>query len=66
MMKYDDVEKALANLERARGRKRDVQIAKAQAELEAVNREYEAYLDGIYDMAKELNKVCIREERKDG
>ena len=62
-MKYDDVEKALADLERARGRKRDMQMTKAQAEIDAINREYEAYLDGIYDLAKALNKVCIREER---
>lgn len=34
------------------GRKRDIDLIKANEEIKAINRAYDAYLDGIYDAVK--------------
>ena len=60
-MTNSEVEKILDDLERAKTRKFDIQMAKAQAELKTVGREREAYLDGIYDFAKAINRL-LKEE----
>lgn len=56
-MTQNDVEKILDDLERAKNKKYDVRMAVAQAEVKAISREHEAYLDGIYDFAKAINRL---------
>ena len=45
--------------------KRDIALAKAHAEVDAINREHEAYIDGIYDAVKVI-KNRYEKEQKDG
>lgn len=47
----------LADLERKRQRKKEIQLAKAQAEISAIHRESEAYYDGLYDAIKAVKAL---------
>lgn len=49
-------------LTNAEGRKRDIKLAKARAEIDTIQREHEAYLDGVCDAIKEIKNMCCREE----
>lgn len=60
-----DFDKILDDLEKGRRRERDIAITKAHAEIDAINREHEAYLDGIYDAVKVI-KNRYEKEQKDG
>ena len=60
-----DFDKIIDDLDRGRYRKREVALAKAQAEIGTINREYEAYVDGIYDAVKMI-KQQYGEEQKNG
>lgn len=44
-------------LDTKRQQKRDIALAKAQKEIDTINREYEAYWDGIYDAIKAVKAV---------
>lgn len=54
MSKYD---KILGDLMTSAGRKRDCLLCKARAEMDTVNREYTAYIDGAADAIKEIERL---------
>lgn len=60
-----DFDKILTDLENGRLRKRDMALVKAHAAVETINKECEAYLDGIYDAVKVI-KNRYEKEQKDG
>lgn len=60
-----DFDKILDDLEKGRSRKRDIALVKAHAEIDTINKEHEAYLDGIYDAVKVI-KTRYEKEQKDG
>ena len=51
-------------LEQERQRKQDIQMIKAKAEMDNINRETVAYYDGVYDALKAV-EVLIAEEGRD-
>lgn len=54
-------------LESAHNRKKERLLIKANAEIEAIQREYAAYYDGIYDAIKEVKNQLKKDgERKGG
>lgn len=60
-----DFDKILTDLEAINGRKREIALVKAQAEVDKINKEHEAYLDGLYDAVKVI-KCYYEKEQKDG
>ena len=60
-----DFDKILDDLEKGRSRKRDMELVKAHATIDTINKEHEAYLDGIYDAVKVI-KNRYEKEQKDG
>lgn len=60
-----DFDIILDSLDKGRQRKREIALAKAQAEISTINREYEAYMGGVYDAVKVMKMQCEREQ-KDG
>lgn len=58
-----DFDKILDDLEKGRNRKRDMALVKAHAEIDSINREYEAYLDGIYDAVKVIKSRYEKEQK---
>lgn len=57
-----DFDKILDDLTAKHSQKRDIALAKAKAETNAVMREHEAYLDGIYDAVKDIKKLYEKEQ----
>lgn len=51
----------LSELDKKRQHKKDIQLAKAQAEIAAIQREYEAYYDGLYDAIKAVKNILSDE-----
>ena len=51
MDKYDEIANRLSA---AADRKRAIAQIKAKAEIDAINREYTAYVDGVYDAMKQI------------
>ena len=51
MGKYDEI---ISRLSDRANRKRDMKQAKAKAEFDAIDREYTAYIDGVYDAIKQI------------
>lgn len=58
MHKYDEIGERLMSIA---GRKRDMKQLEAQAELKAIQREYEAYTDGVLDAVKAIKQVEAKE-----
>lgn len=58
-----DFDKILDDLENARSRKRHIELTKAQALVDSINKEYEAYLDGIYDAVKVIKNYYEKEQK---
>jgi hypothetical protein len=56
-MTVKELDDIIKDLDNKRQRKRELQKAKAQAELSAIDREYEAYFDGIYDAIKAVKAI---------
>ena len=63
-MTAKDIDKIVASLDAARSRKKQIELTKAQAEIDAINRCADAYFDGLYDMAKEIKNLLPMEETK--
>ena len=53
----------MIRLQNARERKKEIALTKANAEIEAIRREAEAYWDGVYDAIKEV-KTAMTEPTK--
>ena len=60
MDKYDEIANRLMAIA---DRNRDIKQIKAQAEIDAINREYGAYVDGLFDMVKAIRQA---EKQKEG
>lgn len=56
-MDAKELDSIVARLDSIRQHKKHIEIAKAQAEIDAINRCYEAYFDGLYDMAREIKNL---------
>ena len=54
----------MIRLQNAHERKKDIALAKANAEIETIRREHEAYWDGVYDAIKEVKAMCAREVKE--
>lgn len=59
MDKYDEIANRLMTIA---GRKRDIKLIEAKAEINAIDREYGAYLDGLSDAVKAIREA----EKKEG
>lgn len=64
-MSDKELDLLLLRLQNARERKRDIALAKANAEIETIRREFEAYWDGIYDAIKEVKNMSVSERGAD-
>lgn len=56
-MTVKELDLIMIRLQNARERKRDIALAKANAEIDTIRREHEAYWDGVYDAIKEVKKA---------
>lgn len=64
-MTAKELDAVVAKLDSARQHKKQILLAKAQAEIDTINRCAEAYYDGLYDMAREIKvKILLTEEPK--
>ena len=61
-MNFDDLDKILDTLASAHSRKKQIQLTKANAEIEAIQREDAAYYDGAYDAIKYVKNLLYGEE----
>jgi len=62
MITEDVLDNILRDLDSARERKRQLQLVKASAELETLQREAVAYCDGVYDAIHEVRRKMAEEE----
>ena len=58
---FDAIQKALIN---KMSRKKDIALAAAQKEIDTIQREYDAYFDGVYDALKAVRNAMKKEEDK--
>lgn len=63
-MSEKELEAICARLTMSKDRIRDIKIAKAQAEVDAINREYNAYCDGVDDAIRAVRGVVEQESRQ--
>ena len=61
-MNFDDLDKITETLSIAHCRKRDILLAKANAEIAAIQREDAAYYDGAYDAIKRVKELLRGQE----
>lgn len=64
-MTAKELDAILADLEKNRQHKKDIQLAKAQAEINAIHREADAYFDGLYDAIRAV-KALLPDTPKGG
>ncbi len=62
----DDYEKIEQHLISAAGRKRDSKIRQAKAEIDTIQREYVAYMDGVVDAIRYITGEGKRKENNNG
>lgn len=55
-----ELDSIMARLTSAREHKKQIQLAKANAEIEAIQREAGAYWDGVYDALKEVRSALTQ------
>ena len=60
LTKYDEIGERLMSIA---SRKRDTKQMEAQIELKTIQREYEAYTDGVLDALKAIKQAMPREEQ---
>lgn len=56
-MTKKDLEEIEAKLTAKRTQKKEIALAKAQAEIDTIKREAEAYWDGVYDALKAVKNL---------
>lgn len=56
-MTKKELDSIVDRLTSAREHKKQIQLAKAQAEIETIKREADAYWDGVYDALKEVRNA---------
>lgn len=61
-MTEKDLDAILDNLDRRAYQKKEIKLAKAKAEMDAIDREYTAYYDGAYDAIKAVRSALQKEE----
>lgn len=64
-MNEKQLEAICSRLMMSKDRIRDIKIAKAQAEVDAINREYSAYCDGVDDAIRAV-RVAMAKEADNG
>ena len=62
-MKAEELDSIVSRLDSIYQNKKHIQLAKAQAEVDTINRCALAYYDGLYDMAKEVAKLLHKEKQ---
>lgn len=60
-----DIKAIREKLEAKAAYKRDVALAKAQKEVETINRAYDAYWDGMYDALKAVSALIPEPPKKE-
>lgn len=64
-MTEKELDAIVAKLDSVKQHNKHILLAKAQAEIDTINRCAEAYYDGLYDMAREIKvKILLTEEPK--
>lgn len=58
MNKYDEIGEYLMSIAR---RNREIKQVEAQAELKAIQREYDAYTDGVLDTVKAIKQAVAKD-----
>ncbi len=58
MNKYDEIRNRLMSVA---DRKRTMKQLEAQAEIKAIDREYTAYIDGVFDAVKAIEQMAEKE-----
>ncbi len=61
-MTEKDFDAILETLDRCAYQKKEIKLAKAKAEMEAIDREYVAYYDGAYDAIKAVKGFMAKQE----
>lgn len=64
-MNASDFDKVLNRLSAAHSRKKEILLIKANAEIEAIQREDTAYYDGVYDAIKEVKALLVNPAEED-
>lgn len=62
-MTEKELDAIMMRLTNARDRKKDIALAKANAEIDAIRREAEAYWDGVYDAIKEVKNAMPKQTK---
>ena len=65
-MTEKELDAIMLRLTNARDRKKDIALAKANAEIDAIRREAEAYWDGVYDAIKEIKNAIPKQPKGEG
>ena len=60
-MTAKEIDSIVSKLDSIRQNKKHIEIARAQAEIDCINRCAVAYFDGLYDMAKEIKNLLPAE-----
>jgi hypothetical protein len=60
-MTEKDFDSILETLDRRAYQKKEINLAKAKAEMGAIDREYTAYYDGVYDAIKAVKNALLKE-----
>ena len=56
-MTVKELDLIMIRLQNARDRKKEIALTRANAEIDAIRREAEAYWDGVYDAIKEVKNA---------
>ena len=59
-----ELESIMTRLTSAREHKKQIQLTKANAEIDAIQREAGAYWDGVYDAIKEVRNALPQPSKK--
>ena len=65
-MTLKEIDAIIDRLDSARQHKKQIQLAKAQAEIDTINKCADAYYDGLYDMAREIKVKLLPGETTKG